>query len=185
MLTDTVSKSLFYGPIKNLPADFSAADKQRLTNAYTTAIQQQIIPSFRNLLAFMQDEYLPHTRQTVGISALPGGRDEYAFLVKYFTTTDLTPNEVFAIGEKEVKRITAELEKVKQETGFSGDLKAFFNYVFNDKKFFPFQKDEEVVAAYNQIYDRMKPYLSRQFNMVEGHKKAGQPDSPFKIFQRK
>ena len=166
MLTDTVSKSLFYGPIKNLPTDFSAADKERLTNAYTTAIQQQIIPSYRKLLAFIENEYMQHTRPTVGMSALPGGREEYASLVKHYTTTDLTADEVFAIGEREVKRITAELEKVKNETGFKGDLKAFFNYVFTDKKFFPYQKDEEVVAAYNQIYDRMKPYLSRQFNMV-------------------
>ena len=166
MLTDTVSNSLFYGPIKSLPADFSLAEKERLTNAYATAIKEKIITSYRKLLAFVKDEYLPHTRKTVGLSAQPGGRDEYAFLVKYFTTTDLTPDEVFAIGEKEVKRITAELEKVKKETGFTGDLKAFFKYVFNDKKFFPFQKDEEVVAAYNQIYDRMKPFLSGQFNMV-------------------
>ena len=109
---------------------------------------------------------MQHTRSTVGLSSLPGGKEEYATLVKYYTTTDLTPDEVFNIGEEEVKRITAELEKVKKETGFTGDLKSFFNYVFTDKKFFPFQKDEDVVTAYNKIYDRMKPYLAKQFNMV-------------------
>jgi uncharacterized protein (DUF885 family) len=166
MITDTISKNLFYGPIKNLPAEFSEADKKRLTNAYTTAIHQQLIPSYKKLLTFIQDEYMQHTRSTVGLSALTGGKEEYASLVKYYTTTDLTPDEVFAIGEREVKRITAELEKVKKEAGFTGDLKAFFNYVFTDKKFFPFQKEEEVVTAYNNIYDRMKPFLAKQFNMV-------------------
>lgn len=58
------------------------------------------------------------------------------------------------------------MEKVKQEAGFSGDLKAFFEYVFADKKFFPFQKDEDVVAAYKQIYERIKPHLATQFNMT-------------------
>lgn len=166
MLVDTISRSLFYNPIKNIPADFSAEDKQRLTTAYSNAIQQQIIPSYRKLLSFIENEYLPKTRETVGLSAISNGKDEYAFWVKSFTTTNLTPDEVFAIGEKEVKRIRAEMEKLKQQVGYKGDLKAFFEYVFADKKFFPFQKDEDVVTAYNQVYERIKPYLSKQFNMV-------------------
>ncbi|MBA4141264.1 MAG: DUF885 domain-containing protein, partial [Segetibacter sp.] len=128
MLVDTVSKSLFYNPIKNLPANFSAQDKQRLTAAYTTAIQQQIMPAYGKLLTFVQEEYMPKTRQTVGLSSIQNGKDEYAFLVQLYTTTNLTPDEVFAIGEKEVKRISSEMEKIKQQVGFKGDLKAFFNY---------------------------------------------------------
>ena len=96
----------------------------------------------------------------------PGGKDEYAFRAKYFTTTNLTPDEIFAIGEREVKRIQAEMEKVKTKVGFSGDLKAFFAYVFNDQKFFPYKTDEDVVVAYNQIYDKIKPHLGKLFNMV-------------------
>lgn len=166
MITDTITKSLFYNPIKNLPANFSQNDKERLTNAYTNAIQQKIIPAYQKLLSFIESEYMQHARQTVGMLALEGGKDEYAFLVKAYTTTNLTPDEVFAIGESEVKRIHAEMERVKQQVGFTGDLKAFLNSALADKKFFPFQKDEEVVAAYNQIYERVKPHLSSQFNMV-------------------
>ena len=166
MIVDTISKSLFYNPIKNLPADFSAEDKQRLTAAYTNAIEQKLIPAYKKLLQFIENEYLQHTRTTVGMSALPGGKEEYAFRVKYFTTTNLTPDEIFAIGERQVKRIQAEMEKVKTEVGFSGDLKAFFAYVFNDQKFFPYKTDEDVVVAYNQIYDKIKPHLGKLFNMV-------------------
>ena len=166
MITDTVSKSLFYGPIRNLPAQFSETDKQRLTTAYIGAIQQKIIPAYRKLLGFLQDEYIQHTRPTVGLSAVEGGSVEYATLVKFYTTTDLTPDQVFDIGEREVKRITAEMEKIKNQTGFKGDLKAFFNFLFTEKKFFPFSKEEEVVTAYNAIYDRMKPQLPKLFNMV-------------------
>ena len=166
MITDTVSKSLFYGPIRNLPAQFSETDKQRLTTAYIGAIQQKIIPAYRKLLGFLQEEYIQHTRPTVGLSAVEGGSVEYATLVKFYTTTDLTPDQVFDIGEREVKRITAEMEKIKNQTGFKGDLKAFFNFLFTEKKFFPFSKEEEVVTAYNAIYDRMKPQLPKLFNMV-------------------
>ena len=166
MLVDTVSKSLFYNPVKNFPTSFSAEDKQRLTTAYTSAIQQQVIPAYRKLLTFIQDEYMLHARKTVGLSFLPNGKEEYAFRVRYFTTTNLTPDEVFAIGEKEVKRIRAEMEKVKKQVGFKGDLKAFFDHVFTDKKFFPFKTEEEVVSAYNAIYERVKPHLSKQFNIV-------------------
>ncbi|MEO6453767.1 MAG: DUF885 domain-containing protein [Ginsengibacter sp.] len=166
MLVDTITNSLFYTPIKNLPADFSADDKQRLTAAYIKAIQQQILPANSRLLTFIQNEYMQHTRKVVGLSAVPDGNNEYAFLVKYSTTTNLTPDEVFATGEKEVKRIKAEMEKVKEQVGFKGDLKAFFANVFVDKQFFPFKKDEDVVTAFNQIYERMKPHLATQFNMV-------------------
>jgi uncharacterized protein (DUF885 family) len=166
MITDTVSKSLFYNPVKNFPANFSSADKSRLTETYTKAIQQKIIPAYQKLLAFLQNDYLQHARPTVGMLALNGGDEEYAFLVKAYTTTNLTPEEVFTIGENEVKRIHSEMEKVKQQVGFTGDLKAFLEQVLVDKKFFPFEKDEDVVAAYNQIYERIKPHLSKQFNMV-------------------
>lgn len=166
MIVDTVANSLFYNPVKNMPATFPAEEKQRLTKAYTTAIRQQIIPAYSKLLGFIEKEYMPFTRGTVAISDVPGGKEEYAFLVKYHTTTNLTPDEVFTIGENEVKRIQAEMEKVKQQAGFSGDLKSFFHYVFTDPKFFPFKKDEDVVAAFNNVYNKIKPHLPGQFNMV-------------------
>jgi uncharacterized protein (DUF885 family) len=166
MLTDTISKSLFYTPVKNIPASFSNEEKQRLTAAYTKAIRQQILPAYKRLLQFIESEYMPHARETVGLSATPGGNEKYAFLVKAFTTTNLTPGEVFTIGESEVKRIRAEMEKIKEQVGFKGDLKAFFDYVFADKKFFPFKNDEEVVAAFNQVYEKIKPNLSLLFKTV-------------------
>ena len=166
MLTDSVSKSIFYTPVRNMPQSFSPEEKQRLTDAYTQAILQQINPAYERLLAYIQNEYLPATRTIVGMHAAPKGKEEYAFLVRSWTTTNLKADEVFAIGEKEVKRIRAEMEKVKQQVGFKGTLKSFFDYVFTDPKFFPYKTEEEVVAGYQQIHERMKPYLEKQFNMV-------------------
>lgn len=166
MLVDDVTKSLFYTPIKNLPASFSAEDKQRLTTAYTAAIQQKIIPAYTRLYTFIQNDYLPKSRKTVAISAVPNGPEQYAYLVKTWTTTNLTPDEVHTLGLSEVKRIRQEMEAIRQKVGFTGDLNAFFKYVAADPKFLPFQTDEDVVARYQKIYATMKPNLPKLFNRV-------------------
>lgn len=166
MLVDDATTSIFYNPIKNLPADFSAEDKQRLTTAYTNAINQQINPTYKRLLSFIEKEYMPKTRETFGLSDQPNGKAEYAFLVKWWTTTNLTPDEVFEIGEKEVQRIRGEMEKIKNEVGFKGTLNEFFKHLGSDPKFFPFKTDEDVTAAFQQIYERIKPHIGKQFNMV-------------------
>lgn len=166
MLVDDVTKSLFYTPVKNIPVSFPDGDKQRLTTAYTTAISQQIIPAYKRLYTFLESEYLPRTRQTVSIEAMPNGKAQYASLVKGQTTTNMTPDEVHALGLSEVKRIRQAMEGVKQQVGFTGDLKSFFQYVFTDRKFFPYQTEEDVLAGYQQIYQRMKPQLPSLFNMV-------------------
>ncbi len=166
MIVDTISKSNFYKPIINLPDTFSQQDKQRLTATYTAAIKEKIIPAYRRLLSFIENEYLPKSRNTIALTALPGGKEEYAFLVKSWTTTDLTPDQVFAIGEKEVARIRKELEAIKQQVGYKGDLRAFYTSLSTESKFTPFKEDSEVVAAFHRIYDSIKPHVSKQFNMV-------------------
>jgi uncharacterized protein (DUF885 family) len=173
VITEDVTTSMFYNPIKNIPETFSQEDKDRLTKAYFGAIKEWINPAYQRLLNFIESEYLPNTRESVGLLALPNGKKEYAFRVKSWTTTDITPDEVFELGIKEVARIRKEMETVKNEVAFKGDLKAFFDYMSNDAKFYPFKTEEEVVAAYQKIYDEMKPYLSKQFNMV--------PKTPFEI----
>ncbi|MEO6330553.1 MAG: DUF885 domain-containing protein [Ginsengibacter sp.] len=164
MVVDTISKSIFYKPIINMPVAFSPQDKQRLTESYTTAIKEQLFPAYTRLLTFIKHEYLPKARSTIAITAVPGGKEEYAFLVKSWTTTDITPDQVFDLGKNEVARIRKELEDIKQKAGFKGDLKAFYTYLSTDPKFTPFKKDEEVVAAFHKIYDSIKPHLSEQFN---------------------
>lgn len=166
VITPDVTASMFFKPVKNMPAEFSAEEKDRLTKAYRAAIEGSINPAYQRLLTFMETEYLPKTRESVGLKDLPDGKEHYDFLVRSWTTTNITPDEVFELGLTEVARVKKEMEKVKNEVGFKGDLKAFFHYMSNDPKFFPFKTEEEVVAAYHKIHERMKPHLSKQFNMV-------------------
>lgn len=160
------TKSLFYGPVNSLPADFSEADKTRITAAYKTMIMNDLVPSFTKLADFFEKEYLPKGRETHGISALPSGRERYNYLIKYWTTTDMTADEIFALGEKEVARIRSEMEKVKEQVGFKGDLRAFFDFVRTDKQFTPFKKPEEVVSWYASIEGRMAPQLKSMFDLT-------------------
>lgn len=175
MAVDSASKSLFYGPVTLLPKTFSESDRQRIAAAYLAAIDQQITPYFKKLADFLEKEYLPVARTTTGISGIPDGDKYYRFLVRQQTTTDKTPDEIYNTGLAEVKRIRGEMERVKNETGFSGDLKSFFTYLKTDKKFTPYKTAQEVLSAFDSIHKKMEPNLARMF----GHK----PKTPFEIRQ--
>jgi uncharacterized protein (DUF885 family) len=166
LITTDPTKSLYYGPIQALPADFPPAEKTRLTEAYTNMIQHQLVPSFRKLADFFEQEYLPKGRSTSGYSDIPGGRERYNFWIKYWTTTDMKADDIFNLGQSEVARIRTEMEKIKADVGYKGDLKSFFDYVRTDKRFMPFKKPEEVTAWYAGLETTMKPQLNKMFGLV-------------------
>ncbi|WP_345072316.1 DUF885 domain-containing protein [Hymenobacter fastidiosus] len=162
VVTDA-SKSLFYGPVTLFPKDVAAADQQRLTKAYQQAILQDLAPTYKKLADFLQNEYLPKARATTGISGIPAGAARYRYLVKYWTTTDKTPEEIYQTGLSEVKRIRTEMERVKAQVGFKGDLPAFFQYLKTDQQFMPYQTPAEVIGAFQRIQTRIDPNLKKIF----------------------
>jgi len=157
--------SLFWGPIKNMPESFSAADRERLTSDYRAAIQAKIVPSYRKLHDFMQTEYLPRTRTSAGLDALPDGKAWYAYNVREITTTNYTPEEIHEIGLEEVRRIHGEMAQVMQRVGFKGTLQEFFKYMNSDSQFF-FDKREDLIAGYVRIKDAVNPQLPRLFEIM-------------------
>lgn len=175
MVVTDVKKSIFWMPLTSFPDSVGAEDRKRLEAAYTKAIQEKIVPSYQKLHDFLQQEYIPHTRTTAGISGITQGADYYKFLVRYWTTSDLTPEEIFQTGLEEVKRIRTEMENIKNETGFKGDLKQFFDYVNNDRKFMPYKTPDEILAGFRAINTRMEPQLKKLFNQV--------PKSKFEVRQ--
>ena len=167
------AKSLFYEPIKNFPKDFSDADKKRLTEAYKQAILTQIVPTYRKLGNFLATEYLPKSRATSGINAVPGGAEIYKYYVGYWTTTAKTPEEIHALGLREVARIRTEMERVKTELGFKGTLREFFESLRHDPKAMPFKSAEEVLAGFRKIQETIDPNLKKMFGRT--------PKTPFEI----
>lgn len=167
--------SIFYGPIKRLPATFSDADKQRLTEEYRVAISRDLSPAYGRLADFLTKEYLPAARATHGFNALPTGPADYAYLVKYWTTTDRTPAQIYQTGLAEVERIRGEMEKTRVDVGFKGDLKAFFEFMRNDPQFRPYKTPEDVLAATRAIQSRIQPNLQKMFGRT--------PKTPFEVRQ--
>lgn len=163
MVTDSAEKSLFYEPVKLMPANFSKPDKDRITIEYINLINKQIVPSFKKLALFLQTEYLPNARITTGINALPGGDKYYTYVVKYWTTTNKTSDEIYKIGISEVKRIRDKMELIKSSVQFKGDLKAFFEFMKTDKKFMPYKSGSEVLDAFRNIQTRIDPNLNKLF----------------------
>jgi uncharacterized protein (DUF885 family) len=157
--------SLYWGPVKNLPASFTADDQARLTAAYRAAIATQVIPSYRRLHDFLQDEYLPKARTSVGLDALPDGKAWYEYNVRNITTTDYTPAQIHAIGLGEVERIHGEMRKVMQQVGFEGSLDEFFRFVNTDERFVHPSR-EALVAGYVDIKKRVDPQLPKLFEIL-------------------
>jgi len=164
MVTDSAVKSLFYEPIKLMPSNFSDSDKHRLTAAYINLINKQIVPSYKKLALFLQTEYLPDARNTTGINALPEGDKYYAYLVKFWTTTNKTSDEIYKVGISEVKRIRDKMDLIKSSVQFKGDLRAFFEFMKTDKRFMPYKSASEVLDAFRNIQTRIEPNLIKMFS---------------------
>jgi len=166
---------VFYGPIKVLPAGISLEDKKKLEGEYKAMIEKKIIPTYKKLHDFLKNEYLPNCRETSGINDLPGGSEYYKYLIKYYTTTDLSADEIFETGQKEVDRISREMEKIKDQVGFKGDLKAFFNYVRTNKDLMPFSEPDQVIAHFNDIHNVIKSNMPKLFEK--------EPETPLEVRQ--
>ncbi|MGK0295283.1 MAG: hypothetical protein ACI884_001443 [Ulvibacter sp.] len=165
MATPNIEDNLYYSSIKLMPANFSDAVKKDLTAKYTATINEKLIPKFNKMAEFLKNEYLPASRTTSGIGSLAFGKDLYVAYVKQWTTTEMTPEEIHALGLKEVARITSEMEKVKIQVGFKGTLKEFFDYVRNKPELKPFKTPEEVIANFERIHSIIKPNVDKLFSL--------------------
>ncbi len=172
LLKPKAEDTLFWGPIKSMPADFSASDKVRLTDAYRTMIGQQMMPAFRKLRDFIANEYLPATRDTVGMDKLPNGAEWYAFNIRQSTTTDLTPAQIHQIGLDEVARIHGEMRQVMADVGFKGSLQDFFRFMREDKQF-KFKTEEDLLGMHRALEKKVMARVPEQFSLL--------PKAPFEV----
>lgn len=172
LIQDSAEKTMFWGPVANMPKEFSEADRARLTAAYRDMIEKQVMPSYRKLRAFINDEYLPATRDTYGIDRLPDGQAWYAYSAKASTTTDLTPAQIHDIGLAEVARIHGEIRKIMAETGFKGSLQDFFQFMRTDKRF-EYASEEDLLKHYRGLEAKINERVPRLFSLI--------PKSPFEI----
>jgi uncharacterized protein (DUF885 family) len=159
------AESTFLGPVRDFPDAVRPADRARLTAAYTSALQEQILPAYRRLAAFLQREYVPAARASIGLSALPGGAAYYAWRIEQNTTLPLSADELHQLGLKEVARNRAEMEAIRRQVGFAGDLKAFFEHLRTDPRF-KVKSKEELAARYAAIERTVRAHVPAQFSLV-------------------
>ena len=171
MIVAEAKQSLFFQPILQMPSGFSDGDKDRLTRAYAQAVEQQIVPSYRKLRAFIHEEYLPKSRTTFGMSDLPDGNRWYDHLVKTQTTTDLAAEEIFQLGIQEIERIKKELERMRMERGFQGSLMEFSRYLSQNAP--RHSRRDELIQGYETIREKVTSRLPRLFGRL--------PKAPFEI----
>jgi uncharacterized protein (DUF885 family) len=165
-------QSLFWRPILSFPAGMSVADRRRLTDAYARALGENVLPAYRRLHDYLEDEYLPHARDRVGWSELPAGDVWYGYLARAYTTTKLEPAEIHALGLKEVARLRGEMERAAAQLGHHGDLRAFFDSLRGDPRF-RVERPETLLEGYGALRDRVNLALPVLF--------AVRPKSGFEI----
>jgi uncharacterized protein (DUF885 family) len=159
-----VSANPFLLPLKKFPASFSEEEKQRLTAAMTKAAKEEVLPAYKELAAFLRDEYAPKGRTAISVESLPDGKRRYAEAVKAMTTVDIAPEAVHELGLKEVARITAEMTKLAQAQGYK-DLAAFRAAIHNDPKWQP-KNEDQIVADFKKHIDEMQPRLPELFGLL-------------------
>lgn len=173
MTEPDLDKNIFYMPAKNFPEDFTAAQKDSLSAAYADMVTTKIIPVYQDLADFMEKTYLEAGRNSSGFNAYSFGEEYYNYAIRLYTTTDMTANEIHQLGLSEVARLRSEMERIKAQVGFKGDLNAFFEHVRTLPKLMPFDNPQQVINNFNAIHDKMKAKVNALFEL--------QPKTPFEV----
>lgn len=159
------ARSGYYKPFRRFPKEISAADQQRLQEEARQAVMRQIVPAFTRLKQFFENEYLPACYGQVGAWQLPHGDELYAYFVRHYTTTNLTPEEVHQTGLREVARINREMDQVMRQTGFKGSRDEFFKFLRSDPQFF-YKTPEDLLEAYKALVKTVDPNLVKVFRTL-------------------
>jgi uncharacterized protein (DUF885 family) len=164
-LAEPPEQSRFYAPFTRFPTSVPAEERQRLSAAGAEAIRTRVFPALQRFRAFLVDTYIPAAPENVGAWQWPRGNEIYAHFARRYTTTDLTAEQVHALGLSEVARLRGEMEKVKASTGFTGSLPEFFRYLHTTPQFYD-RTGEELLVHYRAIAKRIDPTLVKLFRTL-------------------
>ncbi|MGC1470126.1 MAG: DUF885 domain-containing protein [Sphingorhabdus sp.] len=180
-LAQKTEESPYYGPVTKFPADFSEADKARLTAEYRDIVEKGLYPANQRMRDFLRDEYLPLAREGVGLSYMKGGEKLYQYMVEQTTTLPLKAADIHNLGLSEVDRIKKGMEAIKTEVGFKGSLQDFFEHLRTDPKFKK-ESREALTQGYYDIGKQVDTVISSQFKYLP---KAPLEIKPYEEFREK
>lgn len=161
-VVEIATASPLFMAFENMPDSISAADRERLRADAMEIIEDKVLPAYRKLDRYFNRKYLPAARESVGLSALPNGTAAYEYLVRSFTTTRMTPDDIHRLGLEEVKRIRDEMAKVIEEVGFEGSFQDFLVFLRTDPQFY-YDTPEALYEAYLATSKRIDPELVNLF----------------------
>jgi len=158
-------ESEFYEPLKNLPSTIPATEQATLRAGAQRAIREHVIPAYATLLVFFREDYVPHARTTLAAEKLPDGPAFYRQQIREYTTLDLDPEAIHAIGLAEVARIDADMQATMKASGFTGDFAAFLSFLRSDPQFYAKTGDELLMRA-SWIAKQVDGKLSQYFGLL-------------------
>lgn len=158
-------ESPFFKAFANMPESIPGSVRDELSRSARGAIESGVNPALEEFGEFLANSYLPACRDEPGVGSLPGGDAIYRHLVRRFTTTEMSPEEIHAVGEREVARLLKEMQAVKEDVGFDGDLQAFNDFLRSDPQFY-YESPEALYQAYLAISKRLDPELVKLFGKL-------------------
>lgn len=164
MLAQSLDESQFTAAVRDFPDAVPVSRRADLAQAFRAVTANDLYPAYRRLRAFLNDEYLPAARETVGISTMKGGAGLYLRAIENQTTLRLQPEAIHQLGLSEVARIQREMDGVRARLGFKGPLRAFFDDVRTNPRYHPKTKQElaDAFAAAAKAVDAQIPmYFSK------------------------
>ena len=164
-ITKNAEDNFYFQPFIELPPTFSTKIKDSLTAEAKQVITQEVVPAFQEIKHFFEKDYLPHTRENIGVSSTPNGAAYYKNRIAFYTTLPLTAEEIHQIGLTEVKKIRAAMEAIIAEVGFKGSFADFFTYLRTDSRFYA-KSPEELLMRARDISKRLDEQLPRYFKTL-------------------
>ncbi len=165
LVSDETIENPILAPFKKDSPLLSPEQRESYRQKGLATLRTAVLPALRKFQKFVNETYIPGARETIGLSALPDGAAWYALAARESTTTDLTPGEIHALGEKEVARLDAEMAALRKKIGFTGDKKAFLEFLRKDPRFY-YQTPADLLAGYRDLCKRIDPELPRFFGKL-------------------
>ena len=164
-LVKNYKDSYYYSPFKDLPSGLSETQKDSILQAAEKAIKQSVLPEFKKIKKFFDKQYLPKTRTSLGVSEIPNGREFYQNRLNYYTTLNLTAEEIHEIGLKEVTRINTEMKQIIEEVNFEGSFEEFILFLRTDPQFYA-KTPEDLLKEARNISKKIDAELPRFFKKL-------------------
>lgn len=156
----TPEDTSFYAPFRQFPSTIPAATQEELRKAAHDAIAQSVMPAYRDLLRFFDQDYVPGARTALGANTMPDGKAYYQAQIYEFTTTNRTPEDIHAFGLQEVARIRKEMADTIAASGFKGSFDGFLTFLRSDPQFYAKTPDELLKDA---------AWIAKEFDGVSSH----------------